>query len=112
MKTNRREFIQKTTLASAGLTLGGMAGSLSARSYSRVTGSNKLLRIAIIGVNGRGTSMAGTFAKQADTEIAYICDVDERVWSKAVLAVEKASGKTPKTVKDFRTILTDKNLDP
>jgi predicted dehydrogenase len=111
MKTDRRTFIQKTGLATAAITLGGLAPGLNAKSYAQTKRAGERVRIAIIGVNGRGTSMAGTFAKQANAEVAWICDVDERVFGKAVKAVEKASGSTPKTVKDFRTILSDPSLD-
>ncbi|MFN8206945.1 MAG: Gfo/Idh/MocA family oxidoreductase [Bacteroidales bacterium] len=111
MNTDRRTFIQKTGLATAAVTLGGMATGLSAKSYARVSGSGERVRIAIIGVNGRGTSMAGTFAKQANASVEWICDVDERVLGKAVKVVEKASGTTPKTVRDFRTLLSDPSLD-
>ena len=44
--TTRREFIQKTALGAAGLTLG-------AKSYSRIIGSNDRVRVGIVGFSDR-----------------------------------------------------------
>ena len=44
--TTRREFIQKTALGTAGLTLG-------AKSYSRILGSNDRVRVGIVGFSDR-----------------------------------------------------------
>src|SRR5919112_1726888 len=89
----RREFIKNVALGSAGLALGqtvlGTVG-VSARSYKNIIGANDRIRIAVIGVNGRGTSMAGTIARQPNAEVACICDVDERVLPKAVKSVMDA----------------------
>ena len=42
----RREFIQKTALGTAGLTLG-------AKSYSRILGANDRVRVGIVGYSDR-----------------------------------------------------------
>jgi predicted dehydrogenase len=44
--TTRREFVQKTALGAAGLTLG-------AKSYSRILGSNDRVRVGIVGYSDR-----------------------------------------------------------
>jgi len=43
-------------------------------------------------------------------EIAYICDVEENALAKGINLAEKLNGKKPKAIKDFRTILDDKDL--
>lgn len=35
-----------------------------------------------MGLNGRGTDLAGSFVKMAGCEIAYLCDVDGAPWTK------------------------------
>ena len=44
--TTRREFIQKSALGAAGLTLG-------AKSYSRIMGANDRVRVGIVGFSDR-----------------------------------------------------------
>jgi predicted dehydrogenase len=108
---SRRGFIKKSVAGTVGLTLGSNLFGLDAKSYSSVLGSGKLIKVAIVGANGRGSSMAGTFAKQPDTEVKYICDVDEKALQKGIMSVQKVTGKEPTAIKDFRKVLDDKELD-
>jgi predicted dehydrogenase len=108
----RRDFIKKIAVTSVGVAAGNKLFALSAKSYRNVIGANDRINVAIIGVNGRGTSMAGTFAQQKNAEVTYICDVDTRVFNKALKSVADAKqANVPRTEQDFRKALTDKNLD-
>ncbi len=108
----RRDFIKKLALSSAGVAVGSTVFGFSAKSYKNIIGSNERIRVAAIGVNGRGNSMAGTFAKQKNTEVASICDVDSRAIPKAIKTVMNANpSSTPKSEKDFRKVLEDKSID-
>ena len=49
--SDRREFIQKSAIGAAGLTLGGMA--MSAKSYGRIIGANDRVRVGILGFSNR-----------------------------------------------------------
>jgi len=51
----RREFVQKTALGAAGLTLGakGLSSILDAKSYSRIIGANDRIRVGIVGYSDR-----------------------------------------------------------
>jgi predicted dehydrogenase len=51
----RREFVQKTALGAAGLTLGakGISSVLDAKSYSRILGANDKIRVGIVGYSDR-----------------------------------------------------------
>ncbi|MEK7720700.1 MAG: Gfo/Idh/MocA family oxidoreductase, partial [Bacteroidota bacterium] len=84
----------------------------SAKSYANIIGANDRIHVAVIGVNGRGNSMAGTFAKQKNTEVSCICDVDSRAIPKAMKSVAKAGQESiPKSEKDCRKVLEDKLID-
>lgn len=108
----RRDFIKKLALTSAGFAIGNTALGFSAKSYKNIIGANNRIRVAVIGVNGRGNGMAGVFAKQKDTEVATICDVDNRTIPKAIKTVMGAGQtNTPKGEKDLRKVLTDKDID-
>ncbi len=71
----RREFIQKTALGAAGLTL-------SARSYSRILGSNDRIRVGIVGYSDRfRSSLLPSFmglSQELNFEFTALSDL----WSK------------------------------
>ena len=69
------------------------------------------VNLAMIGVNGRGMSLISSFAALPNAQIVSICDTDQRVWAKAVSAVQKSTGKAPKAVADLRRVLDDKSID-
>jgi predicted dehydrogenase len=107
---NRREFLarsQKSSLALAtGLTI------LSDPASAKGTPANDRVVLASIGVRGRGSMLGPAFAARHDCEIAYVCDVDSRLFgpiSKTIAAAQ--GGKQPKCVQDFRKALDDKSLD-
>ncbi|QNF33729.1 Gfo/Idh/MocA family oxidoreductase [Adhaeribacter swui] len=103
---SRREFIKKAGLGSVGLAFG-----MSAKSYASIMGANDRVRMGFVGVNGRGNGMTKNFARQVGCEVVYVCDVDATAMAKTIAGLENISKKKPKGVKDFRTILNDKNLD-
>uniref|UniRef100_UPI003983801C Gfo/Idh/MocA family protein n=1 Tax=Daejeonella sp. TaxID=2805397 RepID=UPI003983801C len=108
----RRNFIKKVAIGSAGLAFGGTAFGFSAKSYNNIIGANDRVRVATIGVNGRGNSMSGTIARQKNAEVSCVCDVDERAIPKAIKTVMDAKQvNTPRSEKDCRKVLEDKSID-
>jgi len=123
-KTTRRSFISKTGTLAAGITLG--ASSVSAKSYSRILGSNEKIRIAFIGVGNRGSQVLHEFMNEPDCEIAALCDVYEpyilRDRSKVnPRYIETRPRQIPKMGEnfssdvgrytDYRKMLEDKSID-
>lgn len=98
----RRDFIHKTALT--GVAAAAFPGILKARQADKLV-------IAVIGTNGRGLAHVEAYSQIKNVEIAYICDVEEKALAKGIHQAKKLTGKTPKAIKDFRTILDDKNLD-
>ena len=96
---DRRDFVKQTT--AAGL------GALLLRTGQ--PSPNETVRVAVIGVNGRGTVHAQNFAKLPNSEVAYICDVDANVIQKGLNAAKQP--RVPKVERDFRRILDDKSVD-
>jgi predicted dehydrogenase len=90
----------------------GALGTAAALGSSRLSASaNEQVRLAVIGVRGRGKELATEFARQKDAEVVALCDIDDASFPRAIKAVEAAGGKTPKTEKDFRRLLDDKSID-
>jgi FlaA1/EpsC-like NDP-sugar epimerase len=108
---SRRDFLKKAATGTLGLTVGTRILASTAKSYKNISGSNEVIRIAVIGCNSRGASMAGTFAKQKNTQVVYICDVENVAMQKGIKSVNEVTGKEPDGIRDFRKLLDDKNLD-
>ncbi len=108
----RRDFIRDVVKSTAGLALVSKGLPFTAKSYNKIIGSNERINVAIIGLNGRGASMAGTFAKQPNLEITTVCDVDSRTIPKVVRLISEAGQPgVPKGEGDCRKVLEDKQLD-
>lgn len=106
MNENRRNFIKNVALGTTGIITG-----TSLISRGNIIGANDRVRIAIMGVNSRGNSLARTLAGQKNTEIVYICDVDKIAREKGINTVKKITGKAPVGVEDFRKALDDQTID-
>ena len=109
MKTGRREFIKKSTLAGAGLTIGGMG--MSAASYSRIAGANDRVVFAAVGVNSRGLDNIRAVLGCTGVAFSHICDVDSRAINKGMEEVEKMTGSKPSGEEDIRRIIENKSID-
>lgn len=109
--SSRRKFVKTASTGFAALAFGGVLPSFSAKSYANIIGANERIKVACMGVNGRGKSVAVNFALQKNCEVMYISDVDKRATAKCIEAVSKSQNRTPKNQPDFRRTLEDKNLD-
>ena len=81
-KVTRRNFL-KSSAAGAGVLICGTAAT------SRVFGANDRLRIAVAGVNGRGTAHISGWLEQPNVEIAYLIDPDQKVLDQKLKALEQ-----------------------
>lgn len=110
MKTSRRSFIQKTTLATTGAMLG--SASLSAKSYRKVIGSNDRIQVAIAGLGRRVKAMYTPIEmKSNNVELVYLCDVMESQRARAAKLMATRLDYTPKLENDIRKVLADKQVD-
>lgn len=111
MKSNRRDFINKTLTGTAALSAGGILPGFTAKSYAAVAGANDRIKVGMMGVNSRGKALAGQFAKQLNCEVLYVCDVDSRAAESCIDSVAELQNTRPKAAPDFRKALEDKELD-
>ncbi len=108
---SRRDFIKKTLITSAAVSFGGVLPAFSAKSYNSIIGSNDRLRVSVMGVNSRGRALAENFAAQPNSEVAHICDVDNRAISTCQKAIAKFQQKSAAGFTDFRKSLESKDID-
>jgi len=107
---NRREFLADTLTAGAALSLSA-ALALDPRAARAADGPSEKVVVGIMGVNGRGSSLASSFAAMPGATVAYVCDVDERAREKCAKLVADKTGKAPEKVADFRRLLDNKSID-
>ena len=95
MRYSRRAILK------GGLLAGGVAMASPALSYARIKGSNEQIRVAVIGLNGRGQSHMQGFRDQ----LVAACDCDEAVLNQRTkdLDIERFV--------DFRKLLERKDID-
>lgn len=100
----RRDFVLATAAATAAVS--------TARSVVHAQNDGKrVVRIGVMGLT-RGQALALDFAKLEGVEVAIVCDVDENhLRSSAKQLQEQSGGTAPRTTKDFRDILADKQID-
>ncbi len=95
---NRRYFLQS---AAAGAAL---------RSHATAS-ANDRIRVACVGIRGRGGAHIKGYTSLPGAELAALCDVDESVLAKRVKEVESKTGKRPQAFTDLRKLLEDKSID-
>ena len=78
---------RRSFLAGAGLAVLGMPAAAQ--------GDATPVRIAFIGVGGRGTGLLKVLLSLPGTEVPAICDINEEHLDRAVKIVEKVRGNTP-----------------
>ena len=101
MNVSRRHFLMGSlgAVASAGLT-----------SWRGAASPNEKVIVGVMGIRGRGAQLAQLFAKRSDVEVAYLADVDSRLFADRAKSLEQF-GKKPRCVMDFRRVLDDKDVD-
>ncbi|MEN2282115.1 Gfo/Idh/MocA family oxidoreductase [Algoriphagus sp. SE2] len=105
----RRKFIKTATTGIMGL--GAMSSTFGFNILSEYPLKDKY-RVAVIGVNSRGSQHIQAFAQIPNVEIAYICDVDSRAREKGIELAKTLGVKTiPIGLGDFRKALEDQTLD-
>jgi len=103
---SRRKFVKTASIGAAGISL-----AMSAKSYSRILGSNDRVNCAIIGLNGRGNGLLASVAESPNTEVSYLCDVDDRTYKISLKKAKESYNIEPPTESDFRKLLENKNID-
>jgi predicted dehydrogenase len=109
--TKRREFIKKSIIGTAGLTIGGMG--MTAKSYGSIAGANDRLNVAVIGIRGQGGTHIESWCKLKDNRnvrLKTICDTDEQYYPERSKYIFEQTGIKPLTEWDMRKVFDDKEI--
>ena len=110
--TERRAFIKKSILGTAGIAIGGMG--LSARSYSSIIGSNDRITLAVIGIRGQGSGHIEqwcSLGSNRNVRLKTICDVDEQYFAEKSKLILDKTGVKPGTEWDMHKVFADKEIN-
>ena len=101
---SRRSFIKTAAVGTASLSLPTI---IPASAF----GANDRVRVAVIGINGRGKDHISGFSKLENVEVAALCDVDNVVLQERAADFEKKNNKKVKTFQDLRKVYEYKDID-
>lgn len=96
---NRRKFI-----IAAGSTI-------IAHAITGKASANDRIRVAVLGVNGRGQDHIAGFQGLPEAEVAVLCDPDRNVVAGRAAEFEKKYGKKVETEVDLRKVFERKDID-
>ncbi|MCZ6672360.1 MAG: Gfo/Idh/MocA family oxidoreductase, partial [Verrucomicrobia bacterium] len=97
----RRTFIKTSTLAAGAFYIG------TSRSYA----AHEDLRVAVIGLNGKGKSGISDVIRTEGARLVAICDVDSELLAKRAADLESEEGVKVKTYSDYRKVLDSPDID-
>jgi len=100
-----RDFLKTAATTTAGAQ--ALRGITFLPRPERIFGANDRVRVAIVGLRGRGKDHIEAFSRLANVEIAALCDVDENVLNERRTQVRG----TPRKVVDVRRVLDDPAID-
>ena len=108
MQTNSRRQFLKTTVATSAV------AAVHSSTKARADSSNDTIRVAVVGLGGRGRRSLCTALRELakeGVEIVAMSDVDEKRMNDAADENQKLTGKRPKTAVDMRDFLDDAGID-
>jgi predicted dehydrogenase len=100
----RRSFIQKSAGAAALLTIPTIIPK-------HAFGANDRVRVAVLGVNGRGQNHIQGFSALENVEVACLCDPDLVILAKRAQEFETKYGRKVAQQQDLRKVFADKSID-
>lgn len=99
---DRRKFIQKTTLGTA-----GMVTAFHIPAFAQ----NRKIKIGLIGAGWYGMVVAKAALKTGGVELTAVCDIDTEHLKNSAAELESLQGSRPKEFKDYRELLSMKGLE-
>jgi len=89
--------------------MGALAGAGVVR--RRAVAASDKVTIALMGIGGRGSTMADWLGALPDVRIPVVCDVDSNVVGRVTKTVTESQKREPKLISDIRRALDDKEID-
>jgi len=112
----RRSFLEHTLMtATAGLAAASMARGADTKDTDTAPQPEKTakadrIRVAVIGLHGRGLAHIDGYTYDDRVEVVALCDVDESQFKRAQNKLQERGRPVAKTYQDIRQLLDDKEV--
>jgi predicted dehydrogenase len=104
----RRDVMKLGAATGAAVTAVAAAAKVAAGpAILKVRADNNQVKYGMIGTGSRGTYLLGHLTKVDNGHCVALCDVNQEALDKAAVAI----GTNPKKYKDYRELLSDKDVD-
>jgi predicted dehydrogenase len=107
---DRRDFLA-ATLASGLVTGASRQVHATFQSSDSTSSPNNVLRVACIGVRGRGRNHIQGLEKLEGVHVVALCDIDENVLKREAARLKQQTGREIKTFVDYREVCDDPAID-
>jgi len=108
METNRREFIKRSALTSAGI---GLTSIVPTQVRGSKTAPSDKINVALIGCHNMGFGDLSQSLGFSEVTCVALCDIDNGVLNEKAAQIRTKFNQTPKLYKDFRKMLEQKDID-
>lgn len=105
---NRRNFINRTALTTAGF---GMVSVLPSKAWGASVSPSDTVNVALIGCRNMGFGILEKHLSNEGVKCLALCDVDSGVLNEKAATVLKNYGQKPDLYGDFRKVLERKDID-
>jgi len=105
---DRRKFIHKTTLTTAGL---GMTNIIPSKLWPPKVSPTDSINVALIGCRNMGFGILQHHLSNPGVNCVAMCDIDDSILNERSEEVRKKFNQSPKLYKDFRKLLEQKDID-
>jgi len=102
----RRNFLCRTACTG----IAGLATMLKPSCAEPIQSTEKV-RLCVIGVRGRGLSLATQFASRPNAVVTHICDVNENLFGDTIRKIRDVQNHEPSAVQDLRRIMDNPDVD-
>lgn len=110
MDKSKRDFLKKSAIGVAGLTLGG--AGMTSKSYANIIGANDRINIAIVGLGRRTHAWTEPIGlEESNVHLSYLCDVMTSRREEAGERFAEVVDYEPKLEGDVRKIFEDPDVD-
>lgn len=110
MDQSKRDFLKKSTLGVAGLSIGGMG--MTSKSYSSIIGANDRVNVAIAGLGRRVHAWTEPISlEESNARLVYLCDVMESRREDAAERFSEVIDYEPQLENDIRKVIEDPEVD-
>jgi Predicted dehydrogenases and related proteins len=113
----RKQFLKNSLIAGGGALLASgcatsrdASGAVAAPAVARRGSANGDVRIAVVGLNGKGRGHVKNFMEVPGVRVVALCDADSQVLNKQVQQLA-AKGEKVTAYTDFRKLLEDDSID-